>query len=117
MDLGTYTSAFQKERSVSFLYLYINKLKNRYITSLDFDVEQFGKSVRGHWGVENGLHWALDVVFREDAHWYQARIGAANLSLMRKIALGILKRDTTIKKGKAIKLLKAITLPSYRDHL
>lgn len=88
-----------------------------YITSLDFDIEQFGKSVRDHWLVENGLHWALDVIFREDGHRYQKRIGAANLSLMRKIALGILSRDTTIKKGKATKQMKAMGSASYRDHL
>ena len=88
-----------------------------YITSLDFDVEQFGKSVRGHWGVENGLHWALDVVFREDGHRYYARVGAANLSLIRKIALGVLSRDTTVKKGKATKQMKAVSSPTYRDHL
>lgn len=41
-----------------------------YITSLDFDAERFGKSVREHCGVENGLHWALDVIFREDGHRY-----------------------------------------------
>ncbi len=88
-----------------------------YITSLDFDIEQFAKSIRGHWGVENGLHWVLDVVFCEDGHRYQARVGAANLSLIRKIALGILTRDTTVKKGKATKQMKAVSSPTYRDHL
>lgn len=88
-----------------------------YITSLDFEAEQFGKSVREHWGVENGLHWALDVIFYEDGHRYQNRIGAANLSLMRKIALGVLTRDTTVKKGRATKQMKAISSPAYRNHL
>jgi predicted transposase YbfD/YdcC len=88
-----------------------------YITSLDFEAEQFGKSVREHWGVENGLHWALDVIFREDNHRYQKRMGVANLSLMRKVALGVLSRDKTIKKGKATKQMKAVSSPTYRDHL
>lgn len=88
-----------------------------YITSLDFEAERFGKSVREHWGVENGLHWALDVIFCEDKHRYQKRIGAANLSLMRKIALGVLTRDTTVKKGRATKQMKALSSPTYRDHL
>lgn len=88
-----------------------------YITSLDFEAELFGKAVREHWGVENGLHWALDVIFREDGHRYQKRIGAANLSLMRKIALGVLTRDKTVKKGRATKQMKAVGSPSYRDHL
>lgn len=88
-----------------------------YITSLDFEVEQFAKSVRDHWGVENGLHWALDVVFREDNHRYQGRVGAANLSLIRKIALAVLTRDKTVKKGKATKQMKAVGSAIYRDHL
>jgi hypothetical protein len=67
--------------------------------------------------VENGLHWALDVIFREDRHRYQARVGAANLSLIRKIALGVLTRDTTIKKGRATKQMKAVASATYRDHL
>ena len=88
-----------------------------YITSLDFEAEQFGKAVREHWGVENGLHWALDVIFREDGHRYQKRVGVANLSLMRKVALGVLTRDSTVKKGRATKQMKAMSSPTYRDHL
>lgn len=88
-----------------------------YISSLDFDIEQFSKSTRGHWGVENGLHWALDVIFREDKHRYQERTGAANLSLIRKIALGVLTRDITVKKGRATKQMKALGSAIYRDHL
>jgi predicted transposase YbfD/YdcC len=52
-----------------------------YITSMDLDIKRFAKAVRKHWGVENGLHMALDVIFEEDKHRYQDRIGAANLSL------------------------------------
>lgn len=88
-----------------------------YITSLDFDVAQFAKSSREHWGVENGLHWALDVIFREDHHRYQQRIGAANLSLMRKIALTVLTKDKTLKCGRATKQMRALASPDYRDHL
>ena len=68
-------------------------------------------------GVENGLHWALDVIFREDKHRYQARVGAANLSLIRKITLGVLTRDTTVKKGRATKQIKAVASANYREHL
>jgi len=75
------------------------------------------RAVREHWGVENGLHWALDVIFKEDGHRYQKRMGATNLSLMRKIALGLLTKDTTIKKGRATKQMKAVSSPTYRDHL
>jgi predicted transposase YbfD/YdcC len=88
-----------------------------YITSLDFDIDQFAKSVRGHWGVENGLHWSLDVIFREDNHRYQQRIGAANLSIIRKIALTVLARDRTTKCGRATRQVKALASASYREHL
>jgi len=88
-----------------------------YITSLELDVHKFAKSVRKHWGVENGLHLSLDVIFEEDKHRYQDKIGAANLSLLRKVALSILAKDTTLKCGKPAKQMRAATSYSYRDHL
>lgn len=88
-----------------------------YITSLDLDIEKFSKSVRSHWGVENGLHLALDVVFNEDKHRYQDKIGAANLSLLRKVSLGILTKDIKLKCGKSAKQMRAATSGDYRDHL
>jgi predicted transposase YbfD/YdcC len=88
-----------------------------YITSLDLDIEKFAKSVRKHWGVENGLHMTLDVVFDEDKHRYQDKVGAANLSLLRKAALAILTKDTTLKCGKPAKQMRAATSSPYRDHL
>lgn len=88
-----------------------------YITSLELDVDRFSRSVRNHWGVENGLHLSLDVVFEEDKHRFQDKIGAANLSLLRKVALSILTKDTTLKCGKPAKQMRAATSFSYRDHL
>lgn len=88
-----------------------------YITSLDLDVEKFSKGVRQHWGVENGLHLALDIIFKEDNHRYQDRVGAANLSLLRKVALGVLTRDTSLKCGRPAKQMRAATSCEYRDYL
>lgn len=88
-----------------------------YITSLDLDIKNFSRGTRGYWGIENGLHRALDVIFREDQHRYQDRVGAANLSLLRKTALTILTRDSTLKCGRSAKQMRAATSPSYRDHL
>ena len=64
-----------------------------FITSLDADAKAFRKLVRGHWGVENRLHWVLDVVFLEDQ--CRARTGHApeNCSALRKIALMLLRRN------------------------
>jgi predicted transposase YbfD/YdcC len=51
-----------------------------------------GEVLRGHWGIENNLHWQLDITFREDANRVQRRHGAENLALIRRIAIGLLKR-------------------------
>lgn len=88
-----------------------------YITTLELDAEKFSRGVRKHWGVENGLHLPLDVVFEEDKHRFQDKIGTANLSLLRKVALAILARDTTLKCGKPAKQMRAATSSTYRDHL
>lgn len=88
-----------------------------YITSLDLNIEKFAKAVREHWGVENGLHLSLDVIFDEDKHRYQDRVGAANLSLLRKVALSILTKDTSLKCGRASKQMRAATSSVYREHL
>lgn len=88
-----------------------------YITSLELDVDKFARSVRQHWGIENGLHLSLDIIFEEDKHRYQDKIGAANLSLLRKVALAILATDTTLKCGKPAKQMRAATSFAYRDHL
>lgn len=88
-----------------------------YITSLELDVDKFARSVRKHWGVENGLHLSLDVIFEEDKHRYQDKVGAANLSLLRKVVLAILAKDSTLKCGKPAKQMRAATSFEYRDHL
>jgi hypothetical protein len=54
--------------------------------------QQYGEALRGHWGIENKLHWQLDITFDEDANRVQRRHGAENLSLVRRLAVGLLKR-------------------------
>lgn len=88
-----------------------------YISSLELKIDTFSKAARGHWGVENGLHWALDVIFNEDHHRFQSKLGAANLSLLRKVALAILTEDKTLKCGRPAKQMRAATSSSYREHL
>lgn len=73
--------------------------------------------VRGHWGIENSLHWVLDVIYREDKLRYRERNGAQNLSTIRKLTLGVLAKDKTLKCGKAGKRLIAATDPAYREVL
>jgi predicted transposase YbfD/YdcC len=74
-----------------------------YISSLENDAKVFAHAVRNHWSIENGLHWVLDVAFREDEN--RARMGnsQANLSLVRHIALNLLKQEKSKKVGVAAK--------------
>jgi predicted transposase YbfD/YdcC len=69
-----------------------------YISSLRLTVKAFAEAVRGHWSIENNLHWVLDVVFQEDASRLRKDHGPENLGLVRRIALSLLKRATTKKK-------------------
>lgn len=88
-----------------------------YITTLGLEIEKFARGVRKHWGVENGLHQGLDIIFQEDKHHYQNRVGAANLSLLRKVGLSILTKDIFLKCGRPAKQMRAATSALYRDHL
>jgi len=65
-----------------------------YISSLDASAENFQEYIRSHWGIENKLHWCLDVAFREDASRKRAGDSAQNFSVINKIALTMLKKDT-----------------------
>lgn len=88
-----------------------------FISSLDMDISVFARGVRGHWGVENGLHWSLDVIFREDESRYRDRAGAANLSAIRKMSLGMLKQDQSTKAGIRTRRLKALASANYRESI
>jgi predicted transposase YbfD/YdcC len=54
-------------------------------------------AIRNHWRVGNGLHWVLDVVFREDASQVRERNAARNLALLRKVALNLVRADGSLK--------------------
>ena len=88
-----------------------------YITSLKPNAVLIGETAREHWGVENGLHWRLDVVFRQDKSRYRDRVGASNQAVMNKIALNALVRETTLKKGVATKQCAAACNPEYREKI
>jgi predicted transposase YbfD/YdcC len=73
-----------------------------FIGSRVLKAQQCGEALRGHWGIENNLHWQLDVTFDEDANRVQRRHGAENLALVRRLALGLLKQHPG-KEGIACK--------------
>ena len=74
-----------------------------YISSLTGDARRLLAAARGHWAVENSLHWVLDVSFREDECRVRVGNAAENLAVVRHMALNLLKQDNTLKasiKGK-----------------
>jgi predicted transposase YbfD/YdcC len=74
-----------------------------YISSLDANAKVIGDSVRSHWGIENSLHWVMDVTFHEDYARNRKDNSAVNMSTMRHFALNLIKQEKNTKgsiKGK-----------------
>lgn len=86
-----------------------------YINSQDDGAEQFANRVRAHWGVENELHWCLDVGFREDECRIRKGYASENLAVIRHIALNLLKKNKSCKGGIKAKRLKAGWDDAYRE--
>lgn len=88
-----------------------------YISSFDTTAEQFLGIIRGHWSVENQLHWMLDVVFREDDARAKKDNSPLNLNVLRKIALTALKKIAI--KGSSVrrKMMKAARDPNFLARL
>jgi predicted transposase YbfD/YdcC len=78
-----------------------------YLLSTLLPAEQFGQAVRSHWGIENQVHWLLDVAFREDECRVRVGDGAENFAVLRRLALHLLKQETTTHIGIKGKRLKA----------
>jgi predicted transposase YbfD/YdcC len=78
-----------------------------YLSSLALDVELFARAVRSHWGVENKVHWVMDVCFNEDQSRARAGYAAENLATLRRLALNMLKSEKTKRRGIKGKQLNA----------
>jgi predicted transposase YbfD/YdcC len=84
-----------------------------FIASLKSDAERLLKAVRGHWGIENKIHWVLDIAFREDDCRIRKGHGAENFAVLRHIALNLLRRETSVKRSIKSKRMKAALDEKY----
>lgn len=84
-----------------------------YISSLPNDAKKILHSARSHWGVENSLHWVLDVAMGEDASRIRKENAPANMAALRRLALNLLKQEKSLKRGIQGKRLKAALSPDY----
>lgn len=81
-----------------------------YICSIEEDAWEFERAARGHWGVENNLHWQMDFTFRDDKNKSMAKTGAKNLQIMKKIVLSILSLVKSSYKLSMKKIRYALSL-------
>ena len=86
-----------------------------FITSLG-DVKLFQQAVRSHWGIENKLHWRLDVTFREDESRIRRGNGPHNIGVIRHMAMNLLKREKT-KISYRRKRIRAALNDDFRGNL
>lgn len=78
-----------------------------FISSLENHAPTIAKAVREHWGIENGLHWCLDISFREDDCRVRKDHAPENFAILRHMAMNLLKREKSLKGGIQTKRLKA----------
>ena len=87
-----------------------------FIGSRKTSAKVYGNALRGHWGIENKLHWTLDVIFAEDQNRVSKRHGAENLAACRRVALSLLKQHPA-KKSVACKRIRAAADPMFLEEI
>jgi predicted transposase YbfD/YdcC len=88
-----------------------------YVSSLPPDAAGLARAIRSHWGVENGLHWCLDVQMGEDRRRVRCARASENLALLTRLALVLLKQDKSVRLGLALKRAHAAGNSHYLLHL
>jgi predicted transposase YbfD/YdcC len=88
-----------------------------YITTLPSDPQRIGQAIRHHWSVENRMHWVLDMAFDEDRSRVRVRNAAQNLAIVRRIAMNLLRQDTTSRTGLRTRRFRAGADDVYRARL
>jgi predicted transposase YbfD/YdcC len=79
-----------------------------YIGSMHGSVADYARVIRDHWGIENNCHWVLDVLYREDLSRARPEHGAENLAWLRRMAVSLLRNDTTCERSHRAKSVKAL---------
>ncbi len=78
-----------------------------YISSVENNAKKIGSAIRTHWGIENSLHWVLDVSFREDECRIRKGNAPENFAVLRHIALNMIKKETSLKTSIRCKRLRS----------
>jgi predicted transposase YbfD/YdcC len=107
MGIGMVESRIEKNKKISLERRY-------YITSLQC-IDRFAKDVRSHWGIENSLHWSLDVSFNEDRKTQRKGNSPANSAVLRHIVMNLLKREKSKKISINRKRAIACMVPDYLE--
>lgn len=100
-ELAWITAAWPAARSLGQVVSYTTREDKDtfevryYLSSLAPHAQRLAQAVRGHWGIENSLHWVLDVSFDEDESRIRKDHGPANFALLRRIAINLIKQDTS----------------------
>lgn len=84
-----------------------------YISSLEHDAFVLAHAVRSHWGIENSVHWVLDVTFNEDASRIRKDNAPLNFSVLRRLSLNLLSRNKTVRGSIAMKRYRAALDHNY----
>jgi predicted transposase YbfD/YdcC len=85
----------------------VTTLTRYYITSRTLTADQLLEAVRGHWSIENSVHWVLDVVFGDDYQRLRSDYGPRNMALVQRIALNLIRHRPSGKDSLTVKRKKA----------
>ncbi len=100
-------------KRVQHLWNKITRETMVYLTSLPCDAAVIGRAIRTHWGIENQLHWILDVTWNEDKSRIRRGHGGENMALLRRLAISVLNQETSKKRSLKQKVKRASMSPDY----
>ena len=93
-----------------------NTVERRYyLTSLKADAKKIAEAIRAHWEIENKVHWCLDVTFGEDQSTVRVKEAAQNFALLRRLAMNMLRKDTSSKRSLNLKRHRAALKTEYLE--